>query len=100
MVIGVKMQGNACEYLHWGDMDYGGINIFEFIKNHIFPDIKPYLMDKESFYKAIQAGYGVKLKPETREKLLGKDAGMLEKLKQCILETNMTIEQEVFLENL
>ena len=69
------MQGNACEYLHWGDMDYGGINIFEFIKNYIFPDIKPYLMDKESFYKAIQAGYGVKLKPETREKLLGKDAG-------------------------
>lgn len=57
-------------------------------------------MDKESFYKAIQAGYGVKLKLETREKLLGKDAGMLEELKQCILETNMTIEQEVFLKNL
>lgn len=57
-------------------------------------------MDKESFYKAIQAGYGVKLKLETREKLLGKDAGMLEELKQCILDTNMTIEQEVFLENL
>ncbi len=92
--------GDACEYLHWGDMDYGGINIFEFIKNHIFPDIKPYLMDKESFYKAIQAGYSVKLKPETREKLLGKDAGMLEELKQCILETNMTIEQEIFLKNL
>ena len=92
--------GDACEYLPWGDMDYGGINIFEFIKNHIFSDIKPYLMDKESFYKAIQAGYGVKLKPETREKLLGKDAGMLEELKQCILETNMTIEQEVFLKNL
>ena len=42
----------------------------------------------------------MKLKPETREKLLGKDAGMLEELKQCILETNMTIEQEVFLKNL
>lgn len=86
-----------CEYLHWGDMDYGGINIFEFVKNNLFPDVRPYLMDKESFFRAIEEGNGVELKAETREKLLRKDAGMLEELKQCILQTNMTIEQEAFL---
>ena len=30
------------EFLHWGDMDYGGIRIFLFNKEKIFPKLKPY----------------------------------------------------------
>ena len=83
-----------CEFYHWGDMDFGGISIFQFIKAKIFPELKPYKMDKENFKKAIEAGAGIALKSTTRELLIKKDAGMLKELKAAILETNMTIEQE------
>lgn len=85
---------DKCEFLHWGDMDYGGIRIFQFIKKNVFPKLRPYKMDRESFYHAIAMGAGIPLQELTREKLQKKDAGLLEDLKQCILESNQTIEQE------
>lgn len=85
---------DKCEFLHWGDMDYGGISIFQFIKKNVFPKLHPYKMDRESFYHAIAMDAGIRLQESTREKLEKKDAGLLEDLKQCILESNQTIEQE------
>lgn len=85
---------DKCEFLHWGDMDYGGISIFQFIKKNVFPKLHPYKMDRDSFYQAIAMDGGIRLQESTREKLEKKDAGLLEDLKQCILESNQTIEQE------
>ena len=28
-------------YCHWGDLDYGGIRIFQFNKKHVFPELVP-----------------------------------------------------------
>ena len=42
-----------CEFLHWGDMDYGGISIFQFIKKNVFPELKPYKMDRTAFEEAL-----------------------------------------------
>lgn len=92
-----KVVPEECVFEHWGDMDYGGINIFLHIRGTIFPNLRPYKMDPDSFYQAIGNGAGIPLKETTREKLLHKDAGILEPLKQCILETNITIEQEYLL---
>lgn len=86
-----------CEFYHWGDMDYGGISIFQFVKEHVFPKLRPYKMDVESFKKALAAGGGVKLEESTRKKLEKKDAGELTPLKDIILETGWTIEQEMVL---
>lgn len=83
-----------CEFYHWGDMDFGGISIFQFIKATVFPNLKPYKMDVEHFRAALNAGAGIELKTSSREKLKVKDAGELEELKKVILETNMVIEQE------
>ncbi len=83
-----------CEFYHWGDMDFGGISIFLFIKEKLFDKLIPYKMDAEHFRKAIKAGAGIELEPSTKEKLQRKDAGVLSELKEIILETNMTIEQE------
>lgn len=83
-----------CEFYHWGDMDFGGISIFQFIKTTVFPNLKPYKMDVEHFRDALKSGAGIELKASVREKLKVKDAGELEELKKIILQTNMVIEQE------
>lgn len=83
-----------CEFYHWGDMDFGGISIFQFIKEKVFPDLKPYRMDVKDFEEALANGAGIPMKDSTREKLERKEAGVLTELKAEILRTGMTIEQE------
>lgn len=84
-------------YLHWGDMDYGGICIFRFIREELFPGLEPWRMGRAEFAKAVELGAGMELYADKREKLEQMEAGPLEELKQCILEKNMEIEQEIFL---
>ena len=83
-----------CEFLHWGDMDFGGISIFLFIKDRIFEKLMPYRMGVADFEKALKKDAGIPLKASTREKLQKKDAGLLAELKEAILESDKTIEQE------
>lgn len=83
-----------CEFYHWGDMDFGGISIFQFIKEKVFPNLKPYRMDVKDFEEALANGAGIPMKDSTREKLERKEAGVLTELKAEILRTGMTIEQE------
>ncbi len=92
-----KVVPEDCEFLHWGDMDFGGINIFLYMRKHIFPEIQPYKMGTDDFYRAIEQGAGIPLKESTKEKLLRKDADILEPLRRAILETDRTIEQEYLL---
>lgn len=84
------------KYYHWGDMDYGGIRIFQFNKANVFSKLKPYKMGKEDYDKAIAAGAGVPIEAKKKEKLEKMDAGELEELKACILEKGLEIEQEFF----
>lgn len=83
------------EFLHWGDMDYGGIRIFLFNKEKIFPRLKPYQMDRESYEAAVMSNAGRKLEDEKRKKLEQMNAGELEELRCGILEYGMEIEQEM-----
>lgn len=87
-----------CEFLHWGDLDYGGIQIFQFNQAQVFPALKPYKMDAVHFQKALDAGFGIPLSESTRKKLERKEAGVLQELKERILETNMVVEQEALIE--
>lgn len=66
-------------------------------KANIFPELRSYKMDKETFDQAIQEGAGIPLKEEKRKKLEKLDAGDLEELKTCILENGLEIEQEILL---
>ena len=78
-------------------MDLGGISIFLSIQNRIFPELKPCKMSVQDFREAVGAGAGIPLKESSREKLIAKNAGPLEDLKQEILKTGQTVEQEYFL---
>lgn len=92
-----ELAGPDTEYLHWGDMDYGGIRIFQFNQGTLFPLLKPYRMGRKEFLRAAALHAGIEIDPEKRRKLEAMDAGCLEELKRCILETNMEIEQEILL---
>ena len=85
------------EYLHWGDMDLGGIRIFLYNQRKLFPGLKPYRMDASAYETAIAQGAGIPVKKEKKEKLQRLDAGDLDGLKECILKTGMEIEQEALL---
>ena len=84
-------------YLHWGDMDYGGIRIFRFIEKNLFPGLAPWRMGAEAFEDALRLGAGVPLEADTRKKLEALDAGKLEDLKRAILRAGQVIEQEMLL---
>ena len=92
-----EIAGNNMEYLHWGDMDLGGIRIFLYNQKRLFPRLKPYRMSEDDYRTAIAGGAGIPLKAEKKEKLRQLDAGCLEGLKSCILENGMEIEQESLL---
>lgn len=44
---------------HWGDMDVGGIRIFEFIREHFFPELVPLWMDESSFVQYAGSGMAI-----------------------------------------
>jgi len=41
---------------HWGDIDYGGIRIFEYVKRNFFPALKPYRMDTATYLEYLNGG--------------------------------------------
>ena len=92
-----EIAGENTEYLHWGDMDLGGIRIFLYNQRKLFPGLKPYRMDASAYETAIAQGAGIPVKKEKKEKLQRLDAGDLDGLKECILKTGMEIEQEALL---
>lgn len=89
------MEGKPVEYYHSGDLDYGGVKIFEYIKRQIFPDVKPLLMDVKTFEKFQE--YAEPIREETLEKLKDTHVPELEELIQKMVETGMGIEQESFM---
>lgn len=88
---------DTVRYCHWGDMDYGGIRIFQFIRRTVFPGLEPLYMDSGTYRRAIESGAGILLEDEKRKKLEKLDAGVLEELKLCILESGLEVEQEALM---
>lgn len=83
------------EYFHTGDLDYGGIQIFSYIRSNIFPKLLPYHMDVETFeqYRE-QAG---PIASSALEKLRKLKEPCLQLLIEKLIEEEKVLEQEVFL---
>lgn len=84
------------EYYHSGDLDYGGIRIFEYIRKRIFPDVKPLNMNADIFeqYKM----YAEKIEESARKKLADMEVSEeMSALAEKILESGYVLEQESFL---
>lgn len=85
------------KYLHWSDMDFGGIRIFQFMKNNVFPTVTPYRMGKEDYMKMLEMNRGYEIKKSTLKQLELYNAEELSELKNCILNHGIGIEQEDYL---
>lgn len=90
------LAGSNTAFYHSSDLDYGGMRIYTFIKEHIFPEVKPYHMDAETFARYQDRA---ELREDTYlAKIRKMDAPEeLQELKNCILKTGSTIEQESML---
>ena len=95
MLMKTAPEGIQC--YHWGDMDYGGIQIFLYNEKNIFQNLIPWKMDATFYKAALENGKGIKLNSGKQKKLEALNAGKLEALKQCILENKMEIEQEILI---
>ncbi|MBP3926745.1 MAG: DUF2399 domain-containing protein [Clostridium sp.] len=86
---------STVRYYHTGDLDYGGIRIFQHIRRYIFPKLEPYQMDAEQFDRYLE--YASDIEDSAWEKLCQVSEPLLQPLTDRILETRKVIEQEAFL---
>ena len=82
-------------FYHTGDMDYGGIKIFEYIEAKIFNRLEPLNMDVDTYMKYLDSGG--KMKDDTVKKLKECKVEKLEQLISLMIEKKIWIEQEIFL---
>jgi len=87
--------GEKVRYFHTGDLDYGGIRIFQHIRANIFPELQPWQMDVEQYERFLPRA--VKMKDNSWKKLKNLKDPVLQPLIDRILEEHKVIEQENFL---
>lgn len=89
-------KNSQIEYYHSGDLDYGGIRIFEYIRKRIFPDVKPLDMNVDIFEQYIS--YAEKIEENTKKKLADMEVSEeMAALAEKILDSGYVLEQESFL---
>lgn len=89
---------STVEFYHWSDLDYGGIRIFQFMKQNVFKRVKPYKMDYATYEIVSRLGEGSVLEEAKRDQLVKMHCEELEELKQCILTHGREYEQEMLIE--
>lgn len=82
-------------FWHTGDLDYGGIQIFRFIRSQIFEELQPYLMNVDQYNRYMK--YGEAIVDTSLEKLKRLNDPMLQPLIDRIITEGIVIEQECFL---
>lgn len=96
------LKGQQVAYYHTGDLDYGGVCIFRYIRTRIFPELKPYQMDVETYHKYMEEWGNALGENETDtkrkcEKLRKIEEPLLQELIDEIVACGVGIEQESFL---
>lgn len=90
-----RQSGEKIEYYHTGDLDYGGIRIFRYIRTKIFPQVRPLHMDVNWYERYLE--YGIGMEPSAWEKMRGMEEPLLQPLIERIVKEKKTVEQECFL---
>jgi hypothetical protein len=86
----------APKVYHWGDLDYGGIQIFEYLKQLCFPDLLPYKMDVITYRKYAEMGISFSSSYAEKLKVILQDDRYKRwhPLIDVMLETGKRVEQE------
>ncbi len=91
----LEASGGEVEYYHTGDLDYGGVRIFRYIRTNLFPKLRPWQMDAAQYDRYL--GYAAEMETSSWEKLKGMEEPLLQPLIERILKERKVIEQECFL---
>ncbi|ADG81468.1 Wadjet anti-phage system protein JetD domain-containing protein [Thermincola potens] len=88
--------GNTVEYYHWGDIDYGGMQIFCHLRRACIPGLQPLLMDAATYEAFVHLGE--KFEAVYRNRLEGllkqEDFACFHDVINIMLEHGCTLEQE------
>lgn len=90
-----KVRGKLPVY-HWGDLDAGGIQIFEYIREHFFPGLEPLGMEESDYLRYVDSGmefgaaYAKKLKDMLESGRFTRWHGLL----RLMLHHGKRVEQE------
>lgn len=84
-------------YYHSGDLDYGGICIFRYIRERIFPEVQPWNMSPEILEQYHMVGRTESLEESKWDKLRDMEEPQLQPLIQFMIEHRVQMEQEEFL---
>lgn len=88
--------GKAVEYYHWGDIDYGGMQIFCHLRRACIPRLRPLLMDAETYQSF--GHLGEKFAAVYRNRLEGllnqEEFSCFHDVVNIMLELGYTLEQE------
>lgn len=76
-------------------MDYGGIKTFQYIRTKIFPHLKPYLMDEETFNQYLS--YSEPIDDNMVLKISKCKDPLLQEVIDCICKYMLVLEQEAYL---
>ncbi|MHC8670534.1 type I Wadjet antiplasmid transformation system protein JetD [Bacillus cereus] len=95
--LNVYLKKHPISVYHYGDLDYGGIQIFEYIKRSFFAELEPYMMDVTTYRKYIN--YGMEFSEGYEEKLLrmleNERYSLWHELIKEMLKEKKRVEQEV-----
>jgi len=87
----------ACEWRHWGDIDYGGFSMLARLRREIRPDVRPWRMDTDTLaaHRAVpvQPAYVERLASLLAEPLLADCRDVL----GYMIEHRVRLEQEALL---
>lgn len=86
---------DKAEYFHTGDLDYGGIRIFCYIREQIFPLLQPLYMSVDQYKK--YEHHAIDIEESALQKLKEMKEPLLQDLIDLICEKRKVIEQESFI---
>ena len=91
------LKNKQVQYFHSGDLDYGGIKIFQYIRKTIFPELEPLQMDVHTYEAYQEFAEEIETEPLEKLKQVQDENPQIQELIRKLLETGKGMEQECFL---
>ncbi|MDA8212562.1 MAG: DUF2220 family protein [Clostridia bacterium] len=88
--------GDLVEYYHWGDLDYGGLQIFRHLQKNCWPRLQPLRMDEETYVAFVKFGevFSERQGQKLRGLLEKGDFSCFHGVLKAMVEYGRTLEQE------
>lgn len=92
----LSREGGSFRQYHWGDLDYGGLKIYHYLKTRFFPQLRPLWMDSATYLENLDCGINFDSKYAAKMQDLKENPEFSEfhELIGLMLEKRLRLEQE------